>query len=270
DYLVYAYLQTGQDDAAKKLAESADEIFARFDPRVLISGAGSAATAYFARAAIPARYCLERGAWAGAAKLEAHPSPAPYADAITYFARGLGAAHVKDRAGALSAIHSLKEMREKLVGMKEAYWANQVEIQRLEVSAWLAYAEGDGHGGIAGMRAAAELEDKTEKNAISPGSIAPARELLGELLFVSKRPAEALKEFEITLTKEPNRFRSLYGAAEAAKLAGDLPTARTYFKKLHEVAEHADEPGRPEMVEVRRETRSETRGFQTVATPGHQ
>lgn len=257
DYMVYAYLQTAQDRAAQHLVESAVQIFSRFDPGVLISGAASPAAAYFARAAIPARYCLERRAWADAARLEPHLSPFPYADAITYFARGLGAAHLKDRATARSAIDSLEQIKDKLNKMKEGYWANQVEIQRQEVSAWLAFAEGDRQGALAAMRAAAELEDGTEKNAVTPGPLAPARELLGELLLELKRPSEALKEFEATLTKEPNRFRSLYGAAEAAKLVGDRQTAQTYFRQLLKVAERADKPGRQEVAEARSEARPE-------------
>ena len=254
DYMVYAYLQTGQDRATQHLVESAVETFSRFDPTVLLSGAAPPSAAYFARAAIPARYCLERRAWADAAKLEPRPSPFPPADAITYFARGLGAAHVKDGAAARSAIGSLEQIRDKLK-MKEGYWANQVEIQRQEVSAWLAFAEGDPQGALAGMRAAAELESGTEKNAITPGPLTPARELLGELLLELKRPSEALKEFEVTLTKEPNRFRTLYGAAEAAKLAGDHQTAQKYFRELLKVAERADKPGRPELAEARSESR---------------
>lgn len=255
DYMIYAYLQTARDSAAQHVVETAVQIFSRFDPAVLVSGAASSAAAYFAHAAIPARYCLERRAWADAARLEAYSSPVPYADAITYFARGLGAAHIRDRATARSAIDSLERERDKLKEMKEDYWANQVEIQRQEVSAWLEFAEGDRQGALKGMRAAAELEDQTEKNAITPGPLAPARELLGELLLQSKQPAEALKEFEATLTKEPNRFRSLYGAAEAAKQAGDRQMAQTYFQKLLKVTEHADKPGRKELAEARSETR---------------
>lgn len=251
DYMVYAYLQTARDNAAKRLVESAVESFARFDPASANTGAGSPATAYFARAAIPARYCLERQTWSEAAKLEPVPSPFPYTDAITYFARGLAAAHLKDRAGALSAARSLEQLRDRLTEMKEVYWANQVDIQRQEVSAWLAFAEGDSQGALTGMRAAAEQENKTEKSAVTPGPLAPARELLAELLLDLNRPSEALKEFEATLTKEPNRFRSLYGAAEAAKLAGDRSTAQTYFRRLLKVAERADTPGRREMAEAR-------------------
>ena len=257
DYMVYAYLQTAQDNAARQVVESAVQIFSRFDPAVLVSGAASPAAAYFARAAIPARYCLERRAWADAARLEPRSSPVPYADAITYFARGLGAAHMKDRATARSAIDSLRRIGDQLKSMKEDYWADQVEIQRQAVSAWLAFANGDRQGALTGMRAAAELEDLTEKNAITPGPLAPARELLGELLLELKRPSEALKEFEATLTKEPNRFRSLYGAAEAAKRAGNHPTAQTYFQKLLKVTEHADKPGRQELAEARSQTRPE-------------
>jgi tetratricopeptide (TPR) repeat protein len=257
DYMVYAYLQTAQDSAAQHVVESAVQIFSRFDPAVLVSGAASPAAAYFARAAIPARYCLERRAWADAARLEAYPSPVPYADAITYFALGLGAAHGKDRATARSAIDSLERERDQLKEMKEDYWANQVEIQRQEVAAWLEFAQGDRQGALKDMRASAEREDETEKNAITPGPLAPARELLGELLLESKQPAAALKEFEATLTKEPNRFRSLYGAAEAAKQAGDRQTAQAYFQKLLKVTEKGDQQGRKELAEARGETQSE-------------
>jgi hypothetical protein len=255
DYLVYAYLQIAQDNAAQHLLESAVQTFSRFDPAVTISGAGSPATAYFAHAAIPARFCLERRAWTDAAKLQPIASPYPYSDAITYFARGLGAAHLKDRVSAQAAIDSLAQSRDKLIKMKESYWANQVEIQREEVSASLAFAQGDTQGAVAGMRSAAGLEDKTEKNAITPGPIVPARELLGELLIELNQPSEAFKEFEETLTREPNRFRSLYGAARAAKLAGDHLESQRYYKELLKSANRADLPGRPEITEARSETR---------------
>ena len=255
DYLVYAYLQTAQDNAARQVVESAVQIFSRLDPTVAISGAASPAAAYFARAAIPARYCLERHAWADAVRLQPQSSPIPYADAITLFARGLGAAHTNDKATARSTIDALQRIHDHLKAANEPYWANQVEIQRQEVAAWLAFAEGHPQVALTEMRAAAALEDLTEKNAITPGPLAPASELLGELLLESSQPAAALKEFEATLTREPNRFRSLYGAAEAAKRAGDRQTAQTYFQKLLKVTQPADQPGRPELAEARNETR---------------
>jgi tetratricopeptide (TPR) repeat protein len=253
DYLVYAYLQTAQDVAAQRIVESAIETFARFDPKVLIGGAGSPAVAYFAHAAIPARYALERQSWTNAARLEPTPSPYPQTDAITYFARGLGSAHFGDLAATRSAIGSLEECRDKLNTVKETYWANQVEIQRVELGAWLAFAEGKPQDALGGMRAAAALEDKTEKSAVTPGPLAPAREQLGELLLELKQPSQALEEFKSTLVKEPNRFRSLYGAAKAARLAGDRQTEQVYFQELVKVAEHADQPGRQELAEAHHE-----------------
>ncbi len=250
DYLVYAYLQTAQDVAAQRTVESAVQAFARFNPKELIGGAGSPAVAYFAHAAIPARYALERRSWADAARLEPTPSPYPHTDAITYFARGLGSAHLGDSAATRSALRSLEECRDRLNTLKETYWANQVEIQRVELGAWLAFAEGKAEDALAGMRAAAALEDKTEKSAVTPGPLAPAREQLGELLLELKQPALALKEFKSTLVKEPKRFRSLYGAAKAAKLAGDRQTEQFYFQELAKVAEHADQPGRQELAEA--------------------
>ncbi|NYF88134.1 hypothetical protein RBB79_01340 [Tunturiibacter empetritectus] len=251
DYLEYAYLQTAQDNASKGVVESADQIFSRFDPKMLIGGAGGATAAYFARAAIPARYDLERRDWASAVKLQPLASPFPYTEAMTYFARGLGAAHLKAGVGARAAIDSLAQCRDRLNTMKEGFWANQVEIQRLEVVAWLASSQGQTEDALAGMRRAAEMEDATEKSVVTPGPLAPARELLAELLLESKRPAEALLEFEATLKREPNRFWSLYGAAEAAKGIGDQERAKKYFNELVRVAERADRPGRRELIEAR-------------------
>jgi hypothetical protein len=251
DYLEYAYLQTAQDNAAKGVVESAEQIFSRFDPKMQVGGAGGPSAAYFARAAIPARYDLERRDWANAAKLQPLPSPFPYTEAMTYFGRGLGAAHLKDTAAARAAIDALAQCRDRLNMMKESFWANQVEIQRLEVVAWLASSQGQSEDALAGMRRAAEMEDATEKSVVTPGPLAPAHELLGDLLLESKRPAEALVEFESTLKREPNRFWSLYGAAEAAKMSGDQVGAKRYFNRLLKVADHADQPGRRELVEAR-------------------
>jgi hypothetical protein len=255
DYLIYAYLQTAQDLAARRVVDSAVQAFSHFDPNVLIAGASSPAVAYFAQAAIPARYTLERQAWAEAARLEVTPSPYPQTEAITYFARGVGAAHAGDRSTTRAAIDALQKCRERLKEQNELYWANQVEIQRQEVVAWLAFAEGKQQVALADLRAAAAMEDSTEKSAVTPGPLAPAREQLGELLLALNRPSESHQEFQSTLVKEPNRFRSLYGAAEAAKLAGDSETEQIYFRKLLEVAAGTDQPGRQELAEARIESK---------------
>lgn len=247
DYMIYAYLQTGQDKAAGQLAEASVQVFSRFDP-AKANGAAPASAAYYAHAAIPARYALERRDWADAAKLEPTPSRFPYADSITYFARGLGAAHLNDGAGARAAIGSLDQIHDKLAQQGEDYWAGQTDIQRREVAAFLTLAEGRVAEALAGMRAAADIEDKTQLASVTPGPLAPAREMLGEMLLEHGRPAEALAAFEASLVQEPNRFWSLYGAAEAAKRAGDAPKARAYFQKVRIMTPHADQPERLQLV----------------------
>ena len=250
DYRTYAYLQTAQDGDARRLLDALPEVAARFDPEALGSGApGSAGV--FALAAIPARYALERGAWAEAAKLEPHASKFPYTEALTYFARAIGAARIGDAATVRSSVEALQKIQHQLMEAKEAYWAGQTEIQRRSASAWVAFAERREADALAEMRAAATLEDSTEKSAVTPGPLAPARELLGEMLLELKEPAQARKEFEATLKKEPNRFRAVYGAARAASLTGDRAAARRYYDQLLEICQRGDKPGRPELADAR-------------------
>ncbi len=251
DYQAYAYLQTAQDAAARRLVDALPEVAGRFDPNVVASAApGSAGV--FAIAAIPARYALERRAWAEAARLEAKSTRFGHADALTWFARALGAAHTGDLASAKAAVDSLQKIRERLTQANESYWAEQTEIQRLGASAWIALAEGRTEEATGTMRAAADREDKTEKNAVTPGPIAPARELLGEMLLQLNQPGPALAAFEVTLGKEPNRFRALLGAAQAASRAGDTAKSRTYYKQLVAICAKADAPGRPELADARK------------------
>jgi len=207
---------------------------------------------------MPARYALERGAWSEAAHLAVSKSPFAPADAISYFARALGAARTGDTVTARSAITELQRLRDTLAP-KEKYWAEQTEIQIRGASAWLAFTEGRKDEALATMREAAAREDATEKSALTPGPIAPARELLGEMLLELNQPAEALKEFEKTLTIEPRRFRSVAGAAKAAAAAGDNVAAKKYYAQLIEIAARGDKPGRPELVRARRLAQAQMR-----------
>lgn len=252
DYRMYAYLQMGQDRAARRILAALPAVARRMDPNAIGTGAPPAA-GYFAIAAIPARYALERGAWAEAARLELLPSPVPFADAVTWFARGLGAARLGDTAAADAAIAALQGIRDRLTKAGESYWGEQVEIQRRSALAWRAFAAGRTDEALAEMRAAAEREDATEKNAITPGPIAPARELFGEMLLAAHQPAQALAAFEATLQHEPNRFRALAGAARAASEAGNRAAARKYSAELLKLGARADRPGRRDLADAARE-----------------
>jgi hypothetical protein len=217
DYAMYAYLQLGRESDAKAILDGLPALAARFDPNA-VTGAAPGSAGVFALAAIPARWVLERGAWAEAAALEPKASAFPYAEAMTYFARALGASHVGDVAKATSAIDSLASIQQRLTASGEKYWAEQVAIQQLGAQAWLDLAEKRETAALEHMREAATREDATEKSSVTPGPLAPARELLGDMLGQLNRRAEATAEYRATLQKEPNRRHSLrrVGAAAAA------------------------------------------------------
>ncbi|HKH94206.1 MAG TPA: hypothetical protein VKA54_20545 [Gemmatimonadaceae bacterium] len=231
DYMEYAYLQMRRYDEARAVRDVIPALAARYDPSV-IRGAAPPSAAYFAIAAIPARYALERGAWAEAAALVPRASDYPYTEGMTYFARALGAARQGNAAEAQRAVDSLVAIEQRLVTRKEAYWAEQVRIQRLGAQAWHALAEGRREQALAQMREAATREDATEKNAVTPGPLAPAREMLGDMLMELRRPKDALTEYRATLTKEPKRYRALDGAKRAAVAAGDTRAAASYADEL--------------------------------------
>jgi hypothetical protein len=252
DYEIYAYLQTGQDQAAGRIVDSLPEMATRFDPKVVISGAGSPAVGYFALAAIPARYALERQDWKQAVQLPLRETPFPYTDAVTWFARGLSAGRLRQATAANESATALQRIRERLSKASENYWARQVEIQEFAVRAWAALSAGKKEEALRQMKWAAELEDGTEKSAVTPGPLAPARELLGEMLLELNEPAQALEQFEATLKKEPGRLRALYGAAQAAQLSGSRDTSQRYFREVLKVCGRADKPGRCEVTEAQR------------------
>lgn len=251
DYSEYAYLQTGQDSAAREILDGLPALKSKWDPKAIGTGAPPAA-GFFALASIPARYALERRAWAEAAALQSTHSPIPWAESATHFARALGAAHAGDLARARASLDTLGQLRAKLVAVGEGYWAEQLAIQELDVRAWVAHAEHRDDDALSSLREAATREDATEKSVITPGPLIPARELLGDLLLDMQRPGEALAEYRATLTKEPNRFRALYGAMRASARAGDPAASKSYASQLRELCAHGDADGRAELREIRK------------------
>jgi tetratricopeptide (TPR) repeat protein len=228
DYLMYAYLQSAQDGKAKGILDELNLI--------IKTNVANFKVAY-AFAAIPARYTIERRQWSDAASLELRPQEFPWnrfpwAEAIVHFARGLGSARKGDVVGARREVEKLADIQKALAGATGYDWATQVEVQRRAIAAWLAHAEQKDQEAVTLMRAAADLEDMTDKHPVTPGPVIPARELLGELLSEVGQSAEAMKEFEISLRVAPNRFNGLYGAGHAAELAGNREKARVYYEKL--------------------------------------
>ena len=251
DYRTYAYLQMGRDAAARQIVDSLPALSRRLDPTAVGTGA-SPASGFYALAATPARYALERGVWAEAAALLVQPNPIAYASAVTWFARGIGAARSGAAPLADTAAGELARIRDALALAHETYWTEQVDIQRAAVTAWRDFAAGRRTEALAAMRDAADREDATEKSAVTPGPIVPARELLGEMLLADSQPTLALGAFVLTLRHEPNRFRAVAGAAVAANTVGNRVTARKYYAELLKLGARADRPGRPALAEAAR------------------
>jgi hypothetical protein len=250
DYMTYAYLQTGQDAAAKKVLDELETLIVGGTPTGAAAGAPGPA-AGFPAAAIPARYAIEREAWADAANLTVRPSNLPYIEAITHFARALGAARSGNPDAAKPAIARLVELRDKEIEAKDEYWTTQVDIERQSAEAWVLWARGSKEAALKAMAASAALEDTTEKSAVTPGPFAPARELFAEMLMANNEPAKALVEFEANLKKEPNRFKSVYGAGRAAELSGNAEKAKTYYAQLVKICERGDKPDRTALAHAR-------------------
>ena len=173
-----------------------------------------------------------------------------FVEAITYFSRSIGAARSGDLAAARKDAGQLETLHKALLAAKNNYWATEVEVQRLAAAGWIALGEGKSEEALKFMRAAADLEDRSEKHIVTPGRVVPARELLGEMLLDLNQPQAALKEFEASQLREPNRFRGYLGAARAAEMAGDRAKAAAYYQKLVALAKDAD-TARPELVSAK-------------------
>lgn len=246
DYLEYAYLQKADDAAAMS---AIDELAAKSPYQETFISA-------FHLASTPARYRVELRQWADAAQLEPRQPESfpwdrfPATEAITWFARGLGAARSGDASGAWEAEGRLTELRDAVTAQNEAYWATQVEIQRMAVEAWAQLAARDTDVALRTMNAAAELEATTEKHPITPGALQPAYELLGDMYLELDRPADALAAYERSLEMWPRRFNSLIGAARAARGAGQGEVAAAYYTELLALA--TDSSGRAGLDEARK------------------
>jgi tetratricopeptide (TPR) repeat protein len=221
DYMVYAYLQEGKDGEARRTIAMAQELKATLNTDVLLAN--------YNRVAMEARVPLERGDWSAAAQLPVRATQPTIGKALAHFARGIGAARILDTARANAELAGLAEIEAEMVRRGDSEWSRVVGIKRQAVAAWIALAAGDTATALRDAKAAADVEDVTEKHPVTPGELLPARELYADMLLTVGRYAEARTAYEATLSREPNRARSLYGAARAAQLAGDRAGARPRF-----------------------------------------
>ncbi|HEX6409632.1 MAG TPA: hypothetical protein VFZ88_03475 [Sphingomicrobium sp.] len=240
DYLAYAYLQRGQEAEAQRVLADLNKMQKVNLPIFTVA---------YAATAVPVRIALENRRWKEAASLKLPDNVAglvpldtfQWAEAHVVFARAVGAARGGDAALARAEIGKLKAIEDALVVPPGTYdWRKQVTIERQVAEAWLASAEGKKDEAVKLMTAAADLDDATEKHPVTPGAILPAREQLGEVLLEQGRGSEALAAYEASLKRAPRRLVSLYGAARAAKLAGDGTKAGRYYAELAEMTKASD------------------------------
>jgi tetratricopeptide (TPR) repeat protein len=231
-------LQSGQIKSAKAVLEAMN---------TLSPVAGLTLTGNYALAAIPARYAVERAQWEEASVLQPLSEGVPWSQAISWLAIGVGSARSNQIERALQAEGMLVQLRDS--AKENVYWSNQVEVQKQEVAAWIIYASGKHDDALAKMRSAADFEESMDKDAVTPGAIMPAREMLAEMLLSEKHSQEGLAEYEAVLKIAPKRFNAVYGAARAADASGNLTLADRYFRELLEIS-LGDE--RAELAEARK------------------
>ncbi|GAC1670440.1 MAG: hypothetical protein NVS9B2_16330 [Steroidobacteraceae bacterium] len=232
DYLEYAYLQSARVQQAKAVLQQMNSLPAL---------SGLTLTGDYALAAVPARIAVELGDWTTASVLQVQKG-APWTQAITWTAVGVGSARSGNLERAALAEQALASLRDAAAQQNNTYWSNQVEVERREVAGWIAQSSGNGPEAIAQLRSAAELEESMDKHAVTPGAVTPAREMLAQTLFLQNRAQDALAEYEAVLKIAPNRFNALYGAANAAEAAGQAHAANEYFLKLTEIAVGEERP----------------------------
>jgi tetratricopeptide (TPR) repeat protein len=238
DYMVYAMLQFGED---RKAAEAMHMLDTLTMPLQI-----NPASAY-ARAAIPARIPLETHDWAAAAKIVVPDTTEftwkkyPQYEALLYFAKGIGSARSDDMAGAQAALDKLTSLQAAIGNAPQAkYWNDQIESQKGSITAWMSLASGKSEAAIAQMTAAADLEDGMQKNPVSPGSLLPAREMLGDMYAELGKYAEAVAAYEQSLKTNPNRYNSFYGAGMASEKMKDMQKAKSYYARLVELKGKTD------------------------------
>jgi len=245
DYLVYAYLQKGDNTDADKQVNYLKTINEVHPANFKVA---------YAFAAIPCRYVLENKKWKEASVLDMHTAnfswnAFPWQEAIIHFTRLLGNVHMDNINAAKLELTKLNQLHDTLQKQKDNYKAMEVDIQIKAGEAWMQFVSGNKTVAVNLMKLAADMEDSTGKHPVTPGEVIPARELLGDMLLQMNENQDALQAYEAVLKQCPNRFNSLYGAGKAAEKSGDEKKAVHYYKQLPAITDPAN-PDRQELIDI--------------------
>jgi hypothetical protein len=247
DYLVYAYLQLGDNAKAQAEMNKMKNIKEVFPTDHFASA--------YALIAVPSRLAIENKNWELATQLELPKTKldwdkAHWPKAMLHFSRALGFSNIGNSTGAEKELKSLIILREKLNEAKKTYESGQVTIQIESVRGWIEYSKGNSNKAIEYMKLASNLESKTSKAAVTPGEIIPADELLADLYLALNKPRQALESYEQNLKGHPYRFNGIYGAAKAAEKLNDIRLAVYYFDQLVKLSKDTNS-SRPEISEAK-------------------
>ena len=239
-FLLYAYLQTGQDQPAQQILAKEKQIVSmpmKDDDSGMLQYFG------FAKADFPALYALEMHDWKAAAALQPAPDAPAYVQTITYWAQTIGASRTGDVAAARSSAKKFADAEDAIRKSKYAYMLDGPDFDRGEVQAWLAFAEKQNDKAIQLMTEVADKQDKLGKGEVA----IPAREMLADMLLALNQPEKALAEYEQSMKIDPNRFNGLAGAAQAAELAHQPQKANSYYAQLLKNCDGGSHSDRPEL-----------------------
>jgi|HubBroStandDraft_1064217.scaffolds.fasta_scaffold00280_17 tetratricopeptide (TPR) repeat protein len=240
DFLIYAYLQSGREADASKVI---DEVKAM---PAMHMGSMDRDMQAFAMSKFPTMYAVELHRWLEAAALPVIPKASPGDRAYTYWAKAIGSARSGDLAGADSNLHEIGRIRKDYLSSKKTYEADATDMLYQEASAWILHGEGKDEQATAALRKEADHEDAVGEEQTSM----PAREMLADMLLEMKRPEQALAEYQGDLKFNPKRFNGLYGAAQAAEMAGQASQATEYYAVLVKTCEGSSSV-RPELAKAK-------------------
>ncbi len=249
DFLMYAYLQSGQDAKAKAVMGKVNAVLDRL---ATMPGMGSSyrhgMIGYY-RNKFPVFYALEMRDWPAAAALERAPGTAPVDATQIWWARAIGDGHLRNAKQASADLAQYDATIAEIKRGPEAYEAESTgaQIERDEIAAWASFAAGKNAEALANMRAAAELQDKVGQEEVD----IPAREMLGDMLLEMHEPRQALAEYRASLKLSPNRFNGLYHAGLAAEESGNKAAAAEYFDALLKSTGNGAECKRLELAHAR-------------------
>jgi tetratricopeptide (TPR) repeat protein len=249
DFLVYAYLQSGQEARAKAVLDDSAAAIAHFETMSDMGDHYMTGMFPYFRTKLPIIYNLELRDWNTAAALQAVAGAPPETQTLTYWARTVAAGHLHQAQQAQANLNDYDAVIAKIRQGRHAYFADSTgaRIERGEMLAWIAFAENNSADALKWMQEAADLQDKVGQGEVD----IPAREMLADILLELGRPQDALAEYKKALVLSPNRFNGLFNAGKAAEAAGDAPQAQLYYATLLKITDNGSRSTRPEFDHVK-------------------